>query len=282
MTIHKLANVIAFPFILMAFAIGYLAFKYPLENYLFWGLVPAVALILIYLFSPQINYWWLSRRPVELEPQVTKLLSQVNPDYDHMTPEVKNEFHKRLLLFTEGKEFIAKGMETENMEVPYDVKCMISQIPVSLTMGRKEFTLKHFDRIILYKHPFPTPMNKFLHTMETHAEDGVIILSLEHVQAAMMQPSHHYDVGFHAFAEAFISAHPKETYPTLSDDVWAKIDQISPQNRQQILGTLGFSEIDPMPVLITLYFKHQTAFKKVLPNIARDFSAIFNNESPMT
>ena len=282
MTIHKLANIVAFPFILMALVIGYLTFKFPDSNYLVWGLVPALGLVLTYLFSPQINYWWLGRKPVKMEPQITNLLTQVNPQYTGMSPDIKNEFNKRLLLFTEGKEFLAKGMEKENMAVPYDVQNMISQIPVMMTRGREKFTLKHFDRIILYKHPFPTPMNKFLHTMETHAEDGVVILSLEHVQAAMMQPGHHYDVGYHAFAEAFIAAYPKEPYPQLQNDIWDKINQISPQNREQILGTLGFPEIDPMPVLITLYFRHKSKFVKVLPGIAKDFSNIFRDENPIS
>ena len=282
MRIYKLSKVVASPFILLVMGIGYLAFRHPTQNYMMWLLAPAVALILIYLFSPQIDYWWLSQKPVEMDPRITKLMNEVNPEYTTMSEGVKNEFNKRLTLFVEGKEFIAKGMEKENMDVPYDVKMMISQIPVMMTRGREKFTLKHFDRIIIYKHPFPTPLNKFLHTMETHGEDGVIIISLEHVQAAMMQPGHHYDVGYHAFAEAFISAYPKEAYPQLLDDIWAKIDQISPQDRNQILGTLGFPDIDPMPVLITLYFRHRSNFETVLPKTSRELSDIFRDDKPIT
>ena len=282
MRIYKLSKVVASPFILLVMGIGYLAFRHPTQNYMMWLLAPAVALILIYLFSPQIDYWWLSQKPVEMDPRITKLMNEVNPEYTTMSEGVKNEFNKRLTLFVEGKEFIAKGMEKENMDVPYDVKMMISQIPVMMTRGREKFTLKHFDRIIIYKHPFPTPLNKFLHTMETHGEDGVIIISLEHVQAAMMQPGHHYDVGYHAFAEAFISAYPKEPYPQLPDDIWAKIDQISPQDRNQILGTLGFPDIDPMPVLITLYFRHRSNFETVLPKTSRELSDIFRDDKPIT
>jgi len=277
MKIYKLSRIVALPFLILALIIGYYAFKHPQENYLVWGLIPALGLVLIYLFSPQIDYWWLGKNPVEMEPQITDLLNQVNSEYERSNTEEKNEFHKRLTLFIEGKEFIAKGMEKENMEVPYDVKNMIAQIPITMCKGRKEFTLKHFDRVVLYKHPFPTPMNKFLHTAETHSEDGVVILSLEHVQAAMMNPSGHYDVGYHAFADAFISAYPKEPYPDLPSDIWDSIENISPQNKKQILGTLGFPEVDPMPVLITLYFRHREKFVSVLPDIAGQLDAIFRN-----
>lgn len=275
MKIHKLSRIVALPFFVLALVIGYYAFKNPMENYLIWGLVPAAALILIYLFSPQIDYWWLGRNPVELDPQISSLLNQTNPDYVAMSGEDKNEFNKRLTLFTTGKEFIAKGMETENMAVPFDIQNMIAQIPVTMTMGRNDFTLKQFDRVVLYKHPFGTPVHRFLHTMETHVEDGVVILSLEHVQAAMMNPGHHYDVGYHAFAEAFIGAYPKENYPTLPNNIWESIEKISTQNKQQILGTLGFKNIDPMPVLITLYFKQKEKFQQVLPDLASSLKGVF-------
>jgi len=276
MKIHKLSRIVAMPFFVLAVVIGYYAFKHPLENYLIWGLLPAAALILIYLFSPQIDYWWLGRNPVELDQQITDLLHGTNPDYVALSQDQKNEFNKRLTLFTTGKEFIAKGMEKENMDVPFDVQNMISQIPVTMTMGRDDFTFRQFDRIVLYKHPFGSPLHRFLHTMETHAEDGVVILSLEHVQAAMMNPGHHYDVGYHAFAEAFTGAYPKENYPDLPNDIWDSIEKISPQNKQMILSTLGFQNVDPMPVLITLYFRQKEKFQSVLPKVAVSLKQIFN------
>lgn len=275
MKVHKFSRIVALPFFILALTIGYFAFKFPLENYLIWGLLPAAGLILTYLFSPQIDYWWMGKSPVELDPKITSLLTETNRDYVSMNAEQRNEFNKRLTLFTEGKEFIAKGMETENMSVPYDVQSMIAQIPVTMTMGRDDFTLKQFDRVVLYKHPFGTPIHRFLHTMETHAEDGVVILSLEHVQAAMMNPGAHYDVGYHAFAEAFIGAYPKEKYPDLPFDIWDSIEKISPQSKQQILGTLGFKNVDPMPVIITLYFRHKEKFVRELPIVASAFKNIF-------
>ena len=204
------------------------------------------------------------------------MLHKTNPMYSSLSSQNKEEFDKRLTLFIHGKEFIGKGMEEDNKDVPFDIKHMLAQIPITMTLGRKEFLLKDFDRVVLYKHPFPTPLNKFLHTVETHAEDGVVILSLEHVEKAMFQKGHHYDVAWHGFAEAFINSYPKENYPTLPDDIWDKIEQISPQTKPQILGTLGFETIDVMPVLINLYFNYNEKFSATLPSIKRDFDSIFN------
>ncbi len=276
MKIYKLANILALPFFMGALALGYLGFQHPTTNLLVWALAPLIPLVLIYLFSPQINYWWLSKNPVKLDEAIVKMLDTTNPIYNKLSSHDKDEFAKRLTLFIHGKEFVGKGMEEDNKDVPYDIKNLLSQIPVTLTLGRKDFLLKHFDRVVLYKHPFPTPLNKFLHTVETHAEDGVVILSLEHVEKAMFQKGHHYDVAWHGFAEAFMLTYPKENYPDLPSDIWTKIEKISPQNKQQILGTLGFESIDVMPLLINLYFNYNEKFNSVLPEVKRSFDSIFN------
>lgn len=275
MNIYKLANVIAVPFFLISVVIAYLGFQDRASNLLVWTLVPLIPLVLIYLFSPQINYWWLSRNPVELDPKVKKMLATTNPIYSQLNEEQVKEFDKRLLLFTEGKNFTAKGMEEDKEDIPIDIKNLISQIPITMTLQRREFLFKHYDRFILYKHPFPSPKYQFLHTMETHSEDGAIIFSLEHIEAAMFHKGHYYNIAWHAFAEAFISIYPKEAYPNIPNNIWTHIENISPQPKKVILATLGFESVDPMPVLINLYFNEREHFLRELPEIAAAFKSIF-------
>ena len=275
MKIHKFSIILAIPFFILLVIIGYFVYLDPRGSSLLWALLPLTPLMLIYLFSPQIDYWWLERNPVELDAPIKSMLNRTNPRYQSLNNDQRQLFDNRLTLFSSGREFIGKGGESDNIDVPYDIKMMISQIPVTMTLGRQHVGFKNWERVVLYKHPFPTPMNKFLHTMETHAEDGVVILSLEHVEAALMQKGYHYDVAWHAYAEAFIKDNPKENYPDLPTNIWESIVKISPQSREQILATLGFKAIDPMPVLINMYFNYKDKFAKELPEIKRDFDKIF-------
>lgn len=276
MKIYKAANIFAFPFLVAALYIIYCVYLNHNSKLLVLGILPIMALILIYLFSPQINYWWLSKNPVQLDKPIIDLLNKTNPQYPTLNTQAKNEFNKRLFLFVEGKEFIGKGREEDTTNIPYDIKNLIAQIPVTMTLNQIEFTFKNFDRVVLYKHPFPTPQHQFLHTAETHAEDGVIILSLEHVQNALFNPSMHYDIAWHAFAEAYIKSYPNQPYPEIKENIWEDINKISPQKKDVILNTLGFKSIDPLPVLINLYFNYRSSFNSILPEISSSFDKIFN------
>jgi len=275
MKVYKFSLILAMPFFILLIIIGYFVYHNPRSSYLVWALLPLTPLVLIYLFSPQIDFWWLSRNPIELDEPIQRMLSKTNPRYPALNNDMKQEFSNRLVLFAEGREFIGKGGESDNINVPYDIKMMISQIPVTMTLGREKPGFKNWERIVLYKHPFPTPMNQFLHTMETHVEDGVVILSLEHVDAALMHKGQFYDVAWHAYSEAFIKDNPNESYPDLPSSIWESIDRISPQNKAKILSTLGFKTIDPMPVLINLYFNQKDKFSKELPRIKTAFDRIF-------
>ena len=278
MKIYKLANIVAIPFFILLMALGYLAYQFPWSNYLVWVIFPVSSLILIYLFSPQINYWWLCKHPIKLDQQVINMLNKTNPIYSTLNDERKLEFNNRLALFIEGKDFLAKGMEKDNNEVPYDIRSLISQIPVTMTLNRPDFQWHKFERIVLYKHPFPSPRFKFLHTAETEAEDGVVILSLEHVEKALFQRGLHYDVAWHAYAEAFIKGHPKISYPNLPADIWERIETVSPQSKEQIHGTLGYKAVDALPVLINLYFNYGEKVRNEFPELVKDFDQIFQSK----
>lgn len=276
MRIYKFANILAIPFFIVFLLMGYWIYKDHNSNFMALIIIPVAFLILIYLFSPQINYWWLKKHPVQLDDSIIKMLKATNPIYSELSEEKKEDFRNKLMLHVEGREFIGKGMEDDNRNVPHDVKHMICQVPVTMSLNRKDRPLKNFERVVLYKHPFPSPRYKFLHTAETEVEDGVVILSLEHVERALFKKDAFYNVAWHAYAEAFIKARPKETYPDLPNDIWRLIEQISPLDQKQITGTLGYKNIDPLPVIINLYFNYNTRLREVMPNIGQSLDNIFN------
>ena len=279
MRIYKFANVLAIPFVIILLILGFLLFRGADSILLAWAIIPLSVIILIYLFSPNINYWWLKRNPVELDPAIKKMLMTTNPIYPYFSEEEKTDFENRLSLHVEAREFFGKGMEEDNRNVPFDVKHMLSQIPVTMSYKRSDRPFKVFERIVIYKHPFPSPRFKFLHTAETEVEDGVIIISLEHVERALFHKDKYYNVAWHAYAEAFIKAQPKENYPDLPNDIWASIEKISPLNQKQITATLGYKTIDPLPVLINLYYNYPEKFREVLPNIQSALNSIFNRNN---
>jgi len=276
MKIYRFSRFLALPFILVLcfFAIKILQDK----NYEHFALalIPIMALVLIYLFQPQLDYWWLSRTPPEIDEKVLKSLNSTNTHYKSLSEERKLEFHKRLILYIEGRVFLAKGME-QDFDVPYDVKNLIAQIPITMTLNKKDFLLDNFDRIILYKHPFPSPRFKFLHTAETHSEDGLIIIALDYAEAAFFKPTEHYNVAWHAFADAYIKTYPAEDYPITDENQWFDIENITGFKKEKILLALGFKSVDLLIVLITCYFQFPKKMKTILPVVNKSLDRIFKD-----
>ena len=275
MKIYRFSRFLALPFIIILAFFAYNILNDVEYEYFAWALVPITFLVLIYLFQPQIDYWWLDKNPVEIDEKVLKMLKETNPRYQNYSEKDRKEFDKRLVLYLEGKEFLAKGME-QDFEVPYDVRNLLAQIPVTMTMNKKDFLLKDFDRIIVYKHAFPSPRFKFLHTVETHVEDGIIIFALDHAEAAFFSPDQYYNVAWHAYAEAYIKTFPNQDYPEIVDSDWVKVESTLGYDKTSILKTLGFETMDLMPVLITCYFLKPERFNKLAPSIAKSFDKIFN------
>ncbi|MBK8348424.1 MAG: hypothetical protein IPL08_12655 [Saprospiraceae bacterium] len=126
----------------------------------------------------------------------------ISKPYQQLHESDRSKFEYRMTLYIEGRLFSSVGSELR--DVPEDIKCMVAAHGIEMCLGIDDYLIGDMDRIYLYKHPFPTPDFPFLHTVETNIEDGVIILSLEQLTNAVISPETHYNIGYHAYAEAFI------------------------------------------------------------------------------
>ncbi len=275
MKIHKLSHVIAVPFALLLFYILYETFLNDNSTLLLYGVFPAMVIILIYLFQPQINYWWLSKHPIEIDEKVVKMLDNTNPFYRSLSQDDRKLFRNKLSLYVEGNAFMSKGME-QDFDVPYDVKMMTGQIPISMMWNKKDQFLKAFERIVIYKHAFPSPKHKFLHTAESDIEDGVIIYSLQHAEAAILHPDQFFNVAWYAYAEALVKAYPNLDYPDLDTSTWGIIEKASGISQDKIMKTLGYEYVDILPILITIYFLNGHSLREIDSDIYNQVEKALN------
>ena len=275
MRIYKFSNILAIPFVIALVFFIYLLIQDTHDLRVAYAIIPLTLLVLIYLFQPQIDFWWLSRKPIPLEESMVKLLERTNTFYRTLPPEQKAEFDKHLILYINGRSFMAKGMESDNTP-PYDVQIMIAQIPTTLNFSSQDYLFKPYERIILYKHAFPSPIHKFLHTFEIHEEDGVVIVSLEHAEAAFFNPQQFYNVAWHAFAQAYILKHNWRPLDANDENVWRAIAQNTSFTKDYISKTLGFEEVDLSAVLITLYFTVGQMLESILPELHKTIQKRFS------
>ncbi len=272
MRIYSLTKVLALPVTLFMIAILYLEYSKD-YNTGYWFVIPVFLGVVLYISNQEIDHWYLRRNPIKLDSEVIKLLRNYIPFYRELNNEDKDKYHTRLSQYITGRSF--KSIGSELKDVPYDIRAMISTNAIQLAFFQKDYLIGDFDRIYVYKHPFGSPAHKFLHTVETEAEDGVIIFSLEHLIPGITSPEVYYNIGMHGYVDAFIKANPTAPFPPRLNADWYDIHAISGLSKKQILSTIGFENTDLLVVLGTCYFTYPTAFEKRLPILKKELDILF-------
>lgn len=274
MRIYSLSKVLAFPLAVIGGIILLTTFSGYSSKYSVYIFIPVALLVALYVFHGVIDYWWLERHPIPLDDRIKSWFEKNSPYYQKLNEKERIQFENRLSLYENGREFKSVGT-SEHKEVPFDIKCIVSSQAIILTSGQSDFLLGDMDRIYFYKHPFPSPTHQFLHTAETHIEDGMILLCSEYALPGISHPDQFYNIAMHAYVEAYINIYPRHQYPTVNQHGWDVIEQISGHSKTKILQTLGFESVNPLIVHIVCYFDYNEQYKSLLPLEYKALSQIF-------
>ena len=93
-----LTRILLIPFVVLAFVFLYLTLEVD-ENYAFYIIIPVIISAMIWVLSPQIDWWWYQRNPPQLDPAIVQLLERHNPYYQQLFFEDKKKFQLRVALF---------------------------------------------------------------------------------------------------------------------------------------------------------------------------------------
>lgn len=266
-----LSKIISAPLLIAVAIILYLTWEFD-RNYALYIIPFVVLLSLNYIMSPQINWWWYQKHPPQLDSRIRFIIEKHSAFYQSLSEEDQKKFRDRVALYMEANEFIAKGMEG----VPEDVKGVIGANVAHLTFYREDFLLPKFEHIIIYPQPFPSPQYlEHWHTAEIHVEDGVVLLSAEHLMKAFLQPERFYNICLHSYANAFMISYPEYDYPELGEEIWSTLEQVTGFSKEFVTACIGLPDISPLPVSIVAYLMNPTKFQKLLPNLFLQYQQIF-------
>ena len=230
-----------------------------------------VLLVLSYMFSPQLNWWWFQKYPPELPLESGLMLLKYFPFYRELSAENKKRFRHRVAMYIEDRAFQAQRGEEEG-DVSLELKTIVAANAVMLTFGRKDFILNKFERIFIYLQAFPSPNHKFLHASELNEEDSCLVFSAEHIVLSFRESQKYYNITLHEFARAFQLTYSDFSYPIFEDSVWSGL------GKEKISSFLGFPEkdIDLLGVSVNFFFNSPEKFKALMPKGFEEFQTIFN------
>jgi len=264
------ARLLSIPFVLLALGTLYLTWEVD-ESYSLWIIPPVIITALLYVFAPQINWWWYQRTPPKIDPMVKTLLGKYLPFYDNLSPEDKQKFDHRLGLYQLSVDYQNKSSDG----VPEDAQGLIAACAVWLTFNREEFLFPKFENVVVYNHAFPSPQQQDLHASEIFEEDGVLVFSLEHFMPGFLETKNYYNIGLHEFAKVFVISYPDETYPTFGDDFWNRIGQINGLKRDAFEKFMGLKNIETLPIGIVHHFVYPEQFANIFPEESAMLREIF-------
>lgn len=267
------ANLVAAPFIFASIILLYMAWEVD-SDYAIW-IVPAVlSSAVVYIFGPQINWWWYSKNPPKLSPGLLALLERFSVSYKRLDEAGKLKFRSRVALFTMGTDW--EQMAWPDEVLPPDVQTVIAAQAVTVSFHKERFLFDQFEKIIVFPAPFSTPEYPFDHASELFAEDGCLLFSARQVMMAFMQPGSWYNVALHEYARVYARAYPKEHWPVLPEEtIWEKLEEVSGMQRSHVESVIGLAGTEPLPVAIHHYFTFPESFKKVMPEAFEALESVF-------
>jgi len=267
-----LSRLLAAPFAIAGLSFLYLTWEQD-SSWAIYMVPCVVAMAMIYVFSPQIDFWWASRNTPEMNPKLRMILTQQHPFYSSLSQPEQKRFRDRVVLYMMANEFMPQKMET----VPPDLQAIVASNIVQLTFGQKDFLLAAFENIIIYPRPFPSPQYpENFHTSEIYPEDKVMLFAIEQLIPGTFNPTKYYNICMHEYVRAYIHMYPNNNFPKLEESDWGKLEQISGWDKAHIFKYINRPDVNILPVSVCHFFIFGVRFKEVMPALYDTYGNIFN------
>ncbi|MEO0042062.1 MAG: hypothetical protein RL329_1510 [Bacteroidota bacterium] len=273
----KPAQFVGLPFAIATFIGFYLAYMKSSE-YALYAAIPLIFLSVIFVMSPQINWWWYKRNPPDTPAAITHFLEKV-PYYRLLSPSLKPKFRQRVALYMEGNQFMRPAPPQEDNrtrnDVPEDLKAAAAAAVVQLTFGLEDFLLDKFENIIIYPQAFPSPQfPDRLHLSEVYEADGVLIFSADALVQGLTNQNL-FNIGLYEYANAYALQYLKTKPIEWEAGIWDKLALIGGMNEADFQRFFNLPTIHLFGIAVHHFFKLPAAFQKVSPELYQLFEKMF-------
>lgn len=267
-----LSNILMIPPVIVAMISLYYAWT--TDGQYSWILVPCLVVIaIIYVLSPQINWWWYQRHPPALPVRFIALLERSSAFYRKLSASDQERFRHRVALFKLGSDWEGKFFPEET--VPPDVSLILSAQATTINFGQEKPLLNRFEKVLVFPRPFPSPTYPFEHASELYEQDDCLLFSAEQVLRAFIERRLWYNVGLHEYARVFVLTNPDKAWPSYDDSTWSKLESVSGMPRQHVESVIGLESVDILPVVIHHFFVFPDEFSAAFPEEAVRLAHLF-------
>ncbi len=257
--------------IILLLGVGYWVYYAGHRSYSYLLIPIVMALVIVQIFEPQIKWLAAKSHPIRVDKVIRRMLSDTFLFYQNLPEPLRESFDKRLWLIIRHKDWT--GMKLSS--IPEDIKAVAMVPAIAMTMNKEDFLFEKYERVILYKHPFPSPRFHAWHASETNHEEGVIIFSIEQLFNAFLHPDKYYNVAFHEWSAIYIRTFDDDTFSGMKWLNWEELEQIAPYGKEHIEAWLGLPVEDLRQVTLHHYFIFPRQMQKVTPDVFDFLERVF-------
>jgi Glucose-regulated metallo-peptidase M90 len=269
MPAHKFAA----PFALWLLAVLYLAWTHEGAG-ASWALPPLVAIVVIYVMSPQINWWWWKKYPPVLSDGLTQLLEKNAIFYRNLPKNDQKTFRERVFLTMQSSNFMAKGFPED--EVLDDLKMIISAAATTVSFRKTDFLFPKFEQIVVYPKAFPTPELPVFHHSEMFEIDGLLIFSAEILTHSFFNPTVFFNAAIYEYARAAKKSwRIAENWPTFDAADLPNLELVSGLPFENIKHQIGLENLDISAIAAHHYFQFREKMTAIFPAKSANFELFF-------
>lgn len=264
-------------FIFGLMAVMALYFSWSIDaRYSFWIIPPAILTAAALVLAPQIDWWWAKQKQPRTDVQIVKLLESKMPFFHHSPSAVKMFLLHRIELFIRAFDWIPQGFET----IPADAQYVVCAYSVQLTHLKEKFLFQNWEKLVFYKHPFPSPQYpRNLHNSEIFIEDRVVIFNIQALMAGFLDPNTHFPVGLYELGRVYCHSFKVNLTDALNTFSESDFEKISEKHWNWVTGGIGLESIDPDGLAVVGYYQFNEKMKIIRPDIfekcAKEFGEIY-------
>ena len=218
-----------------------------------WMIIIGVILIaLVHVFSPQINWWWYSRHPKDLDAPIIQFLERFDLYYQQLAPMARIRFRQRMALLMMGNEYMPQGWES----VPADVEAIIAAAAVKVRFHEENLLYANCEKIVVYPLAFPSPAYLHdWHSSEWFAEDGVVLFAADALMKGQLQPGKSIDLALYEYCRIQQELTGQGRPGGSVEDPWPEIRRRTGWGPEEIQAMIGLKDVDAGAVLRSLDFQ---------------------------
>jgi Mlc titration factor MtfA (ptsG expression regulator) len=212
------------------------------------------------------------------------ILANYNPYYKSLTPEGRDRFLKRVLLFIDSKNFQYIDLQREER-----MPLLVAAAAVQLTFGLDHFRLSYFKTIYIIKDKYNFGLSKT--PFEGHVSEDGIYLSWTHFIREMVDYSDGQNLGLHEMAHAltYVNFTVEEgrdkkfhdSFVNFSAVAWPIFERMKAGEATLLDPYAGTSYQEFWAVCIETFFERSSAFKNQLPELYGSLCSLLNQD-PLT